>query len=130
MQVVIPATCGNAPRHQIITELMTAIHTKDLSTIRSWFADDASWEIIGVHNLSGLSAIEEWVHTLPQTASLEFLSVLTHGKEGSADGVITTGRDLETRFSHVLQFASAGKNAKLKRVRSYFIGSFAESKQP
>lgn len=121
MQVETPATCGNAPRHQIIMGLLAALHGKDLAELRQWLADDVVWEFPGEQTLQGREAVEQWVQARPETTRVHFLSILTHGKEGSADGIFTSdGR--ETPFSHVLRFASAGKAAKLVGVRSYFAG--------
>ncbi|MGX1591102.1 nuclear transport factor 2 family protein [Glutamicibacter sp. NPDC055491] len=122
MQVDSPATCGNAPRHQIIMGLLVALHGKNLPELRQWLADDVVWEFPGEQILRGRDAVEQWAQALPEATRLQFLSILTHGKEGSADGVLASGGK-ETPFSHVLRFASAGKTAKLVAARSYFAGS-------
>lgn len=124
MQVETPATCGNAPRHQIIMGLLAALHGKDLAELRQWLAEDVVWEFPGEQALQGRDEVEQWVQARPETTRVHFLSILTHGKEGSADGIFTSG-GTETPFSHVLRFASAGKAAKLVGVRSYFAASSA-----
>ncbi|PJJ45437.1 SnoaL-like protein [Glutamicibacter mysorens] len=124
MHVETPATCGNAPRHQIIMGLLAALHGKDLAELRQWLAEDVVWECPGEQALHGRHAVEQWVQARPETSRVLFLSILTHGKEGSADGIFTSG-GRETPFSHVLRFASAGKTAKLVGVRSYFAASSA-----
>ena len=124
MEVETPATCGNAPRHQIIMGLLAALHGKDLAELRQWLAEDVVWEFPGEQALHGRDTVEQWVQARPETSRVLFLSILTHGKEGSADGIFTSG-GRETPFSHVLRFASAGKAAKLVGVRSYFAASSA-----
>lgn len=124
MEVETPATCGNAPRHEIIMGLLAALHGKDLAELRQWLAEDVVWEFPGEQALHGRDAVEQWVQARPETSRVLFLSILTHGKEGSADGIFTSG-GRETPFSHVLRFASAGKAAKLVGVRSYFAASSA-----
>lgn len=121
MQVDIPGNCGNAPRHQIIIGIIEALHAKDLQVLQEWCAEDVRWDIAGSDQLAGFEAIAQWAESGTQTDSLKFSSVLTHGKEGSADGIFIDASGSSAHFSHVFQFASAGKNAKLKAVRSYFI---------
>ncbi|KSU66194.1 hypothetical protein [Arthrobacter sp. NIO-1057] len=121
MKVEIPATCGNAPRHQIITDVITAVHNKDISVLEQWFSEDIQWEIIGSATLVGVDSVREWILATPTTDTLQFFSVLTHGKEGSTDGQSYNQQQSVTHFSHVLKFASAGKAAKIKEIRSYFV---------
>ena len=121
MQVDIPGNCGNAPRHQIIIGIIEALLAKDLQALHERCAEDVRWEIAGSGKITGFEAIAQWAKSGTPTDSLKFSSVLTHGKEGSVDGICTDDSGASTHFSHVFQFASAGKNAKLKAVRSYFI---------
>ncbi|WP_353616150.1 hypothetical protein [Arthrobacter sp. MYb214] len=44
------------------------------------------WEFPGEQILRGRDAVEQWAQALPEATRLQFLSILTHGKEGSADG--------------------------------------------
>lgn len=121
MNVEVPSTCGNAPRHQIITEVLAAIYRKDLPALEQWLSPDVRWIVAGIQPLDGLDAVREWILAIPETRTVQFLSVLTHGAEGSADGQSYDANNSVTRFSHVLRFASAGKTAKIKQIRSYFV---------
>lgn len=125
MQVEIPTTCGNAPRHQIITTVIAAMHDKNLDVLNQWFAEDIRWEIAGEQLLQGTEVVQHRILRAPETSSLKFLSVLTHGSWASADGQYLPDGSTATHFSHVLRFASAGKSAKIKEIRSYYIQSHA-----
>jgi len=121
MNIDVPSTCGNAPRHQIITQILTAAYGKDLPVLERWFSPDIRWSIAGKEALTGFDAVREWVLATPEKLTVRFLSVLTHGSEGSADGQTYEHDKSVTHFSHVLKFASAGKSAKVKEIRSYFV---------
>lgn len=121
MRVEIPATCGNAPRHQIITEVLSAVYRKDLSVLEQWCSKDIQWDIASRPSMHGLEAVRQWILASPTTDRLQFFSVLTHGSEASADGQSFSNQQSVTHFSHVIKFASAGKAAKITAVRSYFV---------
>ncbi|MGQ3383007.1 hypothetical protein [Glutamicibacter sp. TV12E] len=121
MHVEIPATCGNAPRHRIITDVLAAAYGKDLPLLEQWFSEDIQWNIAGIGSLDGFDAVRQWILEAPATGSVQFLSVLTHGSEGSTDGRTCDSEHSMVHFSHVLKFASAGKAAKIKEIRSYFV---------
>ncbi|MGO2052814.1 hypothetical protein ACT3UD_05905 [Glutamicibacter sp. 287] len=121
MQVSYPENCGNAPRHLVIQEVIVALHGRDLDHLRLWLTEDIEWEIVGFETLHGIDALCSWVMISGDTKSLEFKSVLTHGREGSTDGNITNGQDISAAFSHVLRFTGAAKTARIKSARSYLV---------
>lgn len=98
-----------------------ALHSKDLDHLRLWMSEDVEWEIVGFETLYGIDALCQWVKTSGEAKSLEFKSVLTHGREGSTDGNLTNGQDIPAAFSHVLRFTGAAKSARIKSVRSYLV---------
>lgn len=127
MHVEIPAGCGNAPRQQIISRIVAALHEQDLPVLREWLHPGIRWEIAGEAPHEGAEAVEQRSSRIPDASRLQFLGILTHGKEGSADARITTVNGTVIGCSHVFQFASAGKAAKLVSIRSYFVDMPADS---
>lgn len=121
MRVEVPSTCGNAPRHQIITEILAAIYLKDLTILEQWLSPDIRWTVDGNQLLEGFDAVSKWLLAAPDAQAVQFFSILTHGAEGSADGQSHDTNESVTHFSYVLRFGSAGKGAKLKQIRSYFV---------
>lgn len=121
LQISYPENCGNAPRHQIIQEVIVALHSKDVNHLKRWLSDDVEWEIVGFGTLRGVDALCQWVSSSGEKKSLEFKSVLTHGREGSTDGNVTNEQDISAAFSHVLRFAGATKTARIASVRSYLV---------
>lgn len=121
MKLSIPKSCGNAPRHQIISSVLAAVFSWDESVITQWLHPEARWQIIGDRMLTGAGELKSWVDSLGSTQLLEFESILTHGREGSADGVLVDQQGTAVAFSHVFRFASTVKTAKILEVRSYFI---------
>lgn len=121
LQISYPENCGNAPRHQIIQEVIVALHSKDVNHLKRWVRDDVEWEIVGFGTLRGVDALCQWVSSSGEKKSLEFKSVLTHGREGSTDGNVTNEQDISAAFSHVLRFTGATKTARIASVRSYLV---------
>lgn len=121
LQISYLENCGNAPRQQIIQDVIVALHSKDLDFLRLWLSEDVAWEIVGFGTLHGIDALCEWVQTSTQTTSLEFTSVLTHGREGSTDGSVTNDPKISVAFSHVLRFTGASKTARIASARSYLV---------
>jgi len=121
MKLSIPSSCGNAPRHQIISSVLAAVFCWDESIINQWLHPEVRWQLMGDRVLTGTGDLKSWIQSLESTQLLEFKSILTHGREGSADGVLLDQRGNAFAFSHVFRFASTVKTAKILEVRSYFI---------
>lgn len=113
--------CGNAPRREVLKDLVVAIATRDSDVVDALIADDVVWTLVGGETLTGRGAVTDWVAAGPEVDELTFGSVLTHGRGASVDGVHRLVDESETGFSHVLRFSSTAKTAKISGVKSYLI---------
>lgn len=113
--------CGNAPRAQIVRDLVVAVQSKDLDHLQQWLIPEIEWNVVGFQRLQGLNEVLEWVTGARDNVSLSFNSILTHGREASVDGQVTNIRNVSVAFSYFFTFTGAGKTAKVKGVRSYLV---------
>ncbi|WP_431710660.1 nuclear transport factor 2 family protein [Glutamicibacter uratoxydans] len=113
--------CGNAPRAQIVRDLIVAIQSKDLEHLHQWLSPDVQWEVVGFQKLDGLNEVSDWVTGARDNISLSFNSILTHGREACVDGQVTNIRQVSVAFSYVFRFASTAKTAKVDAVRAYLV---------
>ncbi len=114
VKVVDTPDCGNAPRRQIIKDLVVAIAEKRV--------DAVDWTVVGVTEMSTLEQVCDWIAKSEAVTQVRFGAILTHGREGGVDGEITTSAGKRYAFCHVLGFASTAKTAKVKAARTYVIG--------
>lgn len=115
--------CGNAPRMQILRDLVVAIAERDHHHIESVLSDDFTWTLIGDHTMGSRDELRTWLTALPTVSEVEFGTLVTHGRGASVDGVFHLVDGSHSAFSHVLNFAGAAKAAKLASVKSYVINS-------
>lgn len=113
--------CGNAPRRAIIRDFVLALYEKNVEHLSNILSDRIEWHVVGAASLRGPDAVVSWVQQSEVVNRLEFHTILTHGREGGADGEIRTVDGKVFGFAHVFLFAGAAKTAKLTLVRSYLV---------
>lgn len=111
--------CGNAPRKEVLRDLVVALAQKDADHVASLLSEDIAWTLVGERHLAGRTAVVEWVTKLPPVDQVAFGSLLTHGRGASVDGVLELADGTRWGFCHVLRFAGATKTARLVSVNSY-----------
>jgi len=114
-----PAGCGNAPRQLVIRDLVLALAEVNGPQLNELFAETVRWDLPGAGTIEGLSQLTDRLSGQGEVATIELMSILTHGREGSTDGVLTFSDGRRQAFCHMLRFASAVKTAKVTEMRSY-----------
>ncbi|MBA3870810.1 MAG: nuclear transport factor 2 family protein [Anaerolineae bacterium] len=123
VKVDVQPDCGNAPKKLFIRDFMIAFANGDSPALLDCVTDDATWEIVGERTLKNKTEIESALDKmLPATVkAMTLMSIITHGDEGSVNGIMTLTDDKHYGFCHVYTFNSHGKNAKVKQILSYVI---------
>lgn len=119
--------CGNAPRKEILRDLVVAIAEQDLEHLETVLDENISWTLVGSQSVSGRPAASEMLLSLPRVDELTFGTFLTHGRGAGVDGMLTMVDGTHTAFCHVLRFPSPVKTAKVIGINSYFIKIPAEA---
>jgi hypothetical protein len=111
--------CGNAPRKEVLRDLVIGLAEADADAVVGLLAEDVRWSLVGDAELVGANAVRDWVAGLPAADELVFEALLTHGRLAGVDGAVIGPDGAQEAFCHVLHFAGAAKTAKIVRVRSY-----------
>lgn len=111
--------CGNAPRHEVARRLAVALAGADSTELESLLSPDAEWDVLGRAASRGLPAILANAEPRSPAVELRVLSVITHGREASIDGVTLFKDGQVVNFCHVLRFANTAKTAAITKIRTY-----------
>ncbi|WP_300345627.1 nuclear transport factor 2 family protein [Nesterenkonia sp.] len=117
----MPADCGNAPRKIVIRDFLIALYDHDADSVLTHLDDAVEWHIIGDRVLHGHEEVAAWLATERAAAQLTIHSVITHGTDCGADGIVESATNSKLAFSHVLIFKGHSKTAPIKTLRSYSI---------
>ena len=123
VKVRVEPDCGNAPRKELLRELVVCLAERDIERLRPLLSDDIDWQLIGARSLAGLDEVAGWVSNLAAVREVVFGSLLTHGRGASVDGMLHLLDGSRIGFCHVVTFTSAAKSAKIRLARSYIIRS-------
>lgn len=120
-KIVVPFDCGNSPKREFIKEFNTAFAKGNADFIIEHVSDDIVWTMHGDKKIEGKESFSKEIHKMKEKVADEMTlhSVITHGKEASANGEIKM--DGKTyAFCDVYVFAkTTGKI--IKRIDSYII---------
>lgn len=124
--IVCQEDCGNAPKKLQIRDFNVAVAEGNAAAIEQHLSEDAIWHLYEPGNqqhLEGRKAVlTEHVDNrtiAPREVLIEH--ILTHGKAGSANGIITSQDENVYVFCDVYIFTSHAKSAKIKEITSYII---------
>lgn len=125
MKVTTPSDCGNVPRLLIVADIAQHWAAGDTEALELWLTEDAQWAVVGGETVTGRTeAAQQRPPVDPQR--LEIITVITHGRLASCDGVLDDG-ERTYAFSHVLRFAGTTKTAKVAEIRTYLIEQIDEA---
>lgn len=120
MEVHCLPDCGNAPRKQILKDLMIAFARADKEYITKMIAPDVVWKIAGKETFCGKTDCLQGVskHHKENILTLDIKQIITHGKTAAVHGEIIL-ENKNILFCDVFEFASAGKQALIKEITSF-----------
>ncbi|WP_415953025.1 nuclear transport factor 2 family protein [Streptomyces sp. KLOTTS4A1] len=113
--------CGNAPRKEVLRDLVIALAERDGETVSALVAEGVVWNQVGVSASDGREAVRGWAAAGPEVEELSFGALITHGREASVDGTLELTDGTRHAFCHVLRFAGAARTAKIVEIRSYVL---------
>ena len=118
-------SCGNAPKKIVLEQLIVAMATENKAYLEDKLASDIEWNFVGKKVYKGIRNLEAALKELPICEEIIIETVITHGRDGAVNGVLLC-REETVGFSHIFQFASAGKQARLIKLTTY-LNSIGES---
>lgn len=123
MKIIVQENCENAPRKEILRDLIIAIVEKDTQTILDYVDENMTHVEIGKPEVRGVEGFLERIGQViaGRVLELEILHIITHGKLASVNGRVETIDRREFHFSITFEFKGAAKTAKVKEMTSYII---------
>lgn len=122
-KIISSPNCGNSPKMEFLKEFNIAFAKGDLAFISDSVTDDIVWNIIGNKKIEGKErfAVEMEKMKSKKVSELVLEQILSHGKEGAANGIMKMQDGKEYAFSEFYVFQGA-KGTKIKSMTSYVIG--------
>ena len=122
VKITSSPNCGNSPKMAFIKEFNIAFAKADLEFLVESVTDDIVWNIVGDKRITAKKNFAEELNKMKSEKPSELLldQILTHGKEGAANGIIKMQNRKKYAFSDFYQFKGA-KGAKIKSITSYTI---------
>lgn len=122
VKVVSSPNCGNSPKMEFLKNFNIAFAQGNVEYLKEHVTDDIFWLITGEREIEGITAFAEALEEMKSTKvkELTLSQILSHGKEGAANGIITLNTGKKYAFSDFYRFQSA-KGNKIKSITSYSI---------
>ncbi|HLU51685.1 MAG TPA: hypothetical protein VKZ42_05925 [Flavobacteriaceae bacterium] len=122
-KIISSPNCGNSPKMEFLKEFNIAFANGDVEFISESVTDDVVWNIIGDKKIEGKEKFTEELNRMKSEKVSELIlqHILSHGKEGAANGIIKMSDGKKYAFSDFYVFRGA-KGTKIKSLTSYVIG--------
>ncbi|MBO0473047.1 hypothetical protein IGL98_003073 [Enterococcus sp. DIV0840] len=120
--VLCSLNCDNAPKRRMIRDCIVAAASRNQYLLESMLSDSFRCIIPNKKAIEDKNTFIELI--LKETIEIGFLeiqSILTHGNEGSAHGIITTKAGAKIYFSIIIRFKSNQKDAQISEITSFLI---------
>jgi len=122
-KIISSPNCGNSPKMEFLKEFNIAFAKGDIESISECVTDDIVWNKIGNKKIEGK---EKFIVELKKMKSekvseLVLEQIMSHGKEGAANGILKMQDGKKYAFSDLYIFQGA-KGTKIKSMTSYVIG--------
>lgn len=120
-KIKIPFDCNNSSKKEFLKDFNIAFAKGNVDFIVEHVSDAIVWNIHGNKKIEGIRSFSEEIHKMKENRADELTlhSIITQGKEGSANGEIKIG-EKHYAFSDVYQFTStSGKT--IKKMDSYML---------
>lgn len=121
-KIIFSSNCGNSPKMEFLKQLNIAYAEGNAAFLMENVTDDIVWNIIGDKKIKGIEAFTEELEKMKSVKASELIldQILSHGKEGAANGVMIMENGKQYAFSDFYVFQSA-KGEKIKAITSYCI---------
>jgi len=90
LKITSSPNCGNSPKMAFIKEFNIAFAKSDVEFLLESVTDDIVWNIIGDKSIIGKENFIDELNKMKSKKASELIldQILSHGKEGAANGVI------------------------------------------
>ena len=121
-KIVSSPNCGNSPKMEFLKGLNIAFANGNSEFVIESVTDDIVWDIIGDRKIEGKEKYVEELEKMKSQQATELIihQILSHGKEGAANGIMKMKDGKTYAFADLYVFKST-KGEKIKSITSYSI---------
>src|SRR5690349_21623803 len=122
-KIITQEDCGNAPKKLFVKEFIVAMVNNDLEFVGQNVADDIQWNMVGAEIIQGKDTFLKSLRRSRGGAILELTihTIVTHGYDGVAEGVLKLKDGRMMAFCDVYRFKASTNNAPIKAISTYAI---------
>lgn len=120
--VLCQLNCDNSPKRRMIRDFLIAAVAKKPKALSLLLDQQFCFVLPGSITLTGIESFSDYTQKRHEhIRTLEIQSIVTHGKEGAAHGMITTKNNQKIYFAIMVLFSGNQKNALITQTTAYFI---------
>ncbi|WP_276167354.1 nuclear transport factor 2 family protein [Zobellia alginiliquefaciens] len=121
-KIISSPNCGNSPKMEFIKQFNIAFAKGNVAFLSESVTDDITWNMIGDKKIEGKANFTKAVEEMQFVKASELIidQILSHGREGAANGIMKMPDGRQYAFSDFYVFQGA-KASKIKRMSSYCI---------
>ncbi len=122
IKITSSPNCGNSPKMELIKQFTIAFAGSEVGFIIDSVTDQIVWTSIGKKKIKGKENFAEEVKKMQGEKAMELAldQILSHGKQGAANGTLKMQNGKRYAFSDFYVFQDA-KGTKIKSITSYVI---------
>ena len=121
-KITIAPDCGNSPKKAFIHDFNVAFAEGNAAFILDHVDDSIKWCVYGDFEVNGKPAFKKEIDKMleyPHPKELIIDSIVTHGKEGTANGFMVM-EDATYAFCDIYKFRSAGSRILIE-LKSFVV---------
>lgn len=121
-KIISSPNCGNSPKMTFLKEFNIAFAKGNLEFLIGNVTDEIVWNIIGDRKIEGKEKFKEELGKMKSEKATELIieQILSHGKEGASNGIMTMQDGKKYAFSDFYVFKNT-KSTDVKSISSYVI---------
>ena len=122
IKIISSPNCVNSPKIEFLKQYNIAFAEGNLTFLIDSVSDDIVWNIIGDQQIEGKVNFAKALEEMKSVKASELIidQILSHGKEGAANGIMKMQNGEKYAFSDFYMFQAA-KGFKIKAITSYCI---------
>ena len=123
VKITVHERCDNAPKKAFLRDFVIAAANGDAREIDEKVTDDVRWNVLGRCSWDGRQQVLAELQRLGDSALTELAidTVVTHGYDGAADGLLTFADGRTRSFCHIVTFRASTNNSPIKAIRTYEV---------
>ncbi len=121
-KIISSPNCGNSPKMTFLKEFNIAFAKGNMEFLIGNVTDKIVWNIIGDRKIEGKEKFKEELGKMKSEKATELIieQILSHGKEGASNGIMTMQDGKKYAFSDFYVFKNT-KSTDVKSISSYVI---------